>query len=98
MVNDKIYPNYPVIDLSLPEEKVATQFIDTITMSNLYLDAIGGDYDGDQVSVKMVFSIEANQEAEELINSLKHYISIQGGIVRIVKNEAYLTFYNMTRY
>lgn len=46
----------------------------------------------------MVYSIEANQEAEEIINSLKHYLSIQGGIVRIVKNEAYLTYYNMTKY
>lgn len=50
------------------------------------------------VTVKMVYSIEANQEAEKIINSLKHYISIQGGIVRIVKNEAYMTWYSMTKY
>lgn len=55
-------------------------------------------YDGDQVSVKMLFSLEANQEAEEIINSLKHYVSIQGDIIRVVGNEAYLTFYNMTRH
>lgn len=46
----------------------------------------------------MVYSLEANQEAEEIINSMKHFVSIQGNIVRVVGNEAYLTFYNMTKY
>jgi hypothetical protein len=43
VVNGKVYPHYPVIDLSLPKNAVATQFIDTFSISNLYLDAIGGD-------------------------------------------------------
>lgn len=43
IINGKVYPHYPVIDLSLSPEEIATQFIDTISMSNLYLDAIGGD-------------------------------------------------------
>lgn len=43
IINGKVYPHYPVIDLSLPEKEIATQFIDTISVSNLYLDAIGGD-------------------------------------------------------
>lgn len=43
IVNGKVYPHYPVIDLSLSAKEVATQFIDTISISNLYLDAIGGD-------------------------------------------------------
>ena len=97
IVNGKVYPHYPVIDLSLTPQEISTQFIDTISISNLYLDAIGGDYDGDTVSLKLVFSIEANQEAEELLNNVKHYISIQGNLVRVLGNEAYLTFYNMTR-
>lgn len=45
----------------------------------------------------MVFTIEANQEAEDLINDIKHYVSIQGNLVRVLGNETYLTFYNMTR-
>jgi len=54
-------------------------------------------YDGDTVSVKILFTMEANQEAAEALNSIKHYMSIQGNLVRVLKNEAYLTFYNMTR-
>lgn len=98
VINGEIYPFYPSIDLSLSETEISTNFIDTVELSNLYLKAIGGDYDGDQVSVKMCYSLEANKEAEEIMNSLKHFISIQGDIVRIIENESYLTFYNMTRY
>ena len=43
IINGKVYPHYPVIDLSVPPNEVATQFIDTFSISNLYLDAIGGD-------------------------------------------------------
>ena len=53
--------------------------------------------DGDQVSVKMVYSLEANEEADAIMNSLKHYITIQGNIVRTMKNEVSLCFYSMTK-
>ena len=43
IINEKVYPHYPVIDLTLEPKEIATQFIDTISLSNLYLDAIGGD-------------------------------------------------------
>lgn len=97
IVNGKVYPHYPVINLSLPPQQVATQFIDTVSISNLYLDAIGGDYDGDMVSERMVFSLEANEEAEETLKNIKHYLTINGDLARVIGNEAYLTFYNMTR-
>lgn len=42
-VDGKFYPNYPVIDLSLSTDRISTLFIDTVTMSNLFLDALGGD-------------------------------------------------------
>lgn len=54
-------------------------------------------YDGDTVSAKILFSIEANKEAEEAINNISHYVSIQGNMIRVLGNESYLTFYNMTR-
>lgn len=42
-VDGRFYPNYPVIDLSLSADRISTLFIDTVTMSNLFLDALGGD-------------------------------------------------------
>lgn len=97
IINGKVYPHYPVIDLSLSSREIGTQFIDTFTISNLYLDAIGGDYDGDTVSAKILFTIEANEEAEAQLNNIRHYVSIQGDLVRILGNETFLTFYNMTK-
>ena len=52
------------IDPTLPESKVSILFNDTITMCNTYLKGLNGDFDGDQVTAKGVFSLEANEEAE----------------------------------
>lgn len=96
MVNGKIYPHYPVVDPSLPEAVVSTMFIDTVTMSNLFLKGIGGDYDGDQITVKMVYTEEANEEADALTRSPKYFMNLGGDIIRTIGNEAFLTLYNMT--
>lgn len=92
------YQHYPVIDPTLSESDISTLFIDTVEISNLFLDAICGDYDGDTVSLKIVFSQEANAEAEYIINQPKQYISTGGSGVRFIGNEPYLTYFNMTKY
>lgn len=46
----------------------------------------------------MVFTQEANQEAEKLINDKKYFVDTKGRLLRVVENEAYLTFYSMTKY
>ncbi len=38
------YDRYPVIDLNLPTDRISSRFLDTVTISNLFLSAIGGDY------------------------------------------------------
>lgn len=95
--NERNYPYYPQIDPSLPEAEVSTLFNDTVTMDNTYLKGLGGDYDGDQVSLKGIFSAEANAEAEEIMHSIKHYVNIAGDLMRVIGNEAFLTYYNMTK-
>lgn len=42
-VNQKVYKHYPVIDTNLPKQSVYMQFIDTVSMSNVYLKGLGGD-------------------------------------------------------
>jgi len=44
-VNGTVYNNYPYIDLSQSKSQVEISFHDTITMSNLMLKGLGGDYD-----------------------------------------------------
>ena len=38
------YPYYPIIDLSLPKDKISNMFNDTVTMSDLCLDVMGADF------------------------------------------------------
>lgn len=96
-VNGTLYERYPYIDLSTPTERISSCFNDTITMSNLCIGAMGGDYDGDTTRSKICFSIEANAEAKEISESIRNFISPQGGLIRTLGNEMYLTFYNLTR-
>ena len=45
-INHKLYKHYPKIDTKLDKKDVYMQFIDTVSMSNVYLEGLGGDYDG----------------------------------------------------
>ena len=96
-VNGMVYDHYPVIDPDLPESRVSILFNDTITMCNTYLKGLNGDFDGDQVTAKGIFSQEANLEAEKLMHSKKHFINIAGAAMRVIGNEATLTMYTLTR-
>lgn len=42
-VGETLYPYYPDIDLSVPDSKVPTLFIDSVMFSNSYLPGIDGD-------------------------------------------------------
>jgi len=93
-----IFKNYPMIDLKTSPDNMNTIFNDTVNMSNLYLDTMGADYDGDTVALKMVFSDEANIEAERLSNGIANYFRINGNMVRFIKNELLVCYYSMSVY
>ena len=96
IIDGTIYPHYPVIDPTLPDSIVSTLFHDAVTMSNLMLVGIGGDYDGDQITVKMVYTEEANDEADQIMQSNKYFTNLAGKMIRVVEKEVLLTTYNMT--
>lgn len=96
-VGGKFYENYPLVDLNAPPEKVATSFIDSLTMSNLLLKGLAGDYDGDQVTVKAVYSQEANAEAADMINRKSNILNIEGKNMRASTNEVIQGIYQLTR-
>jgi hypothetical protein len=54
------------------------------------------DYDGDQVTVKMPFSVEANKELEDHLNSNGQFVGLNGEIGRKATNEAIQAMYNLT--
>ena len=94
----KEYEAYPNIDLSFDKSTVSTYFLDTVVMSNLYLKGLGGDYDGDQITVKSVFSQEANAECEKIMHRKSNVLSVCGSNVRVTTNEGIQTIYMLTRF
>lgn len=88
---------YPVIDLSMSKVEVSTYFYDVLKLSNLLLKSFGGDYDGDQLSIKGIFSQEANAECDRIVRSKANILDINGSNVRKSTNECIQTLYTLTK-
>jgi hypothetical protein len=95
--NGELYRYYPKIRDEYVNTNTSNSFIDTLMISNLMLSAIGGDYDGDQTSVKGVFTKEANNELLKFMNSKANYIGFNGECIRTSSNEAIQSIYDLTR-
>lgn len=54
------------------------------------------DYDGDQVTIKGVFSEEANRELDKQLSNKAHYFNLGGKGVRSSDKEAMQSLYNLT--
>lgn len=95
--NGKEYPYYPDINLKTPINRVGATFIDTLVMSNAHLDGMGADYDGDQVSVRGIWSDEANLEAEEIMKKKMSALNITGANSKGVAKEVFNSMYELTK-
>ena len=73
--DDIFYPYYPKIREEDIGKDTSNSFVDTMKMSNLYLSGMGGDYDGDQITCKGVYTVEANEELEEFMKSKENFLS-----------------------
>ena len=91
------YKFYPVIDVSIPKDKVASQFINVLWMQNDLLERLDADYDGDTVSVRTVFSQEANLECKRLMEEPTQFLNSNGTNIRSTTKEAVITLYTMTK-
>lgn len=96
VINNTFYQHYPKIRQEDIGKNTSNMFIDTAQICNAYLGSIGGDYDGDQVSCKSVYSIEANEELKQQIDSKAHYISLGGQNIMETTNEGMQSIYNLT--
>jgi len=73
------------------------QHMDTIQVASAYLKDIGGDFDGDSVSVRSLYSKEANIEAEQLMKKKIGMLNVDGSGARHVINEGVLGLYLLTK-
>lgn len=96
IIDGRYYPRYPLIRQEDIGRSTGNKFVDTLVMCNAFLLGIGGDYDGDQVSARGVFSEEANKELLENTHSRKHYIDLGATSIRISEKEAVQAIYNLT--
>lgn len=94
--NNIIARNYPKIRDEDIGSNTSNMFVDTLQICNAYLVSCGGDYDGDQMTVKSIYSTEANQELEKQLNSKIHYIALGGSNIMTVTNEGMQALYNLT--
>lgn len=97
-INGTVYKHYPYIDLSKSKDAISTSFHDTVTMSNLMLKGLGGDYDGDQISIRGLFTQEANEEARRLMKDKSFILNIQGENMRVTSNEGIQTLWMLTKF
>lgn len=58
---------------------------------------MGTVYDGDQVTIRGVFSVESNRELDTLIKNKTNILNVSGSNIRSTENEALQTFYALTK-
>ena len=97
IVDGKFFKEYPKIRKEDMNSNSTNKFIDVALPNNVRLGSIGGDYDGDTISSKTPFSIEANEELKQLINSKRHYISLGGINEMTTSKEGKQALYDLTK-
>ena len=96
LVWNTFYKKYPKITLADINHNSSNHFVDVALPNNVRLGSIGGDFDGDTVSSKVPYSIEANDELYKAINAKIHYIGF-GGINKMeTSHEGAQAIYNIT--
>lgn len=94
--DDVVYTHYPKIRKEDIGTDTSNKFIDTMNICNGYLDSIGGDYDGDMVTIKGVYTDEANAELKKQLETNIHFINLGGNPVISTAKEAIQAIYAMT--
>ena len=95
--NGTLFKFYPKVDLNMSPTEVSTFFYDVLKLSNVLLKAFGGDYDGDQLSIKGIFTQEANAECDRLVRGKANILDINASNVRKSTNECIQTLYTLTK-
>ena len=96
-IEDTYYPYYPVIDPDMDKDVVSGLFVDSLQPFNAFLSGLGGDFDGDMVTIRGVFTQEANIEAERIMNNPTNILNLLGENNRPVSMECIQTLYDMTK-
>ncbi|QQO92504.1 viral RNA polymerase beta-prime subunit [Staphylococcus phage Machias] len=86
ILDDIVLKDYPKVVREYPVDEDI--FLDTAIIHNSYAQALGADFDGDMISIRSLWSVEANKEADKLINKKTNYLNYTGNSIRGVGNES----------
>jgi len=90
---ENIYKFFPII----PEDHHAIEYIDAVRFSSAYLSTLNADFDGDTISIRSLYSQEANSELGRLMKSKLTMLSLSGKCNRGLKNEGVMGMYVLTK-
>ena len=96
-VNGVMYRFYPKIREKDIGSDTSNTFSDTLVFNNTYLKGMGGDFDGDQCTCKGVYTREANDELERLMNSKQNFINFGASPLREFGDDTYQSIFALTR-
>lgn len=96
VINGEFYQWYPKFSQMDIGSNTANKFIDTLQLCNAYCVLMGADYDGDQVTLKVPWTVEANKEVNDYMNSNAQFITFAGKNGRVADKEAIQAIYNLT--
>lgn len=96
VINGKLYRWYPKIRQKDLGSNTSNKFIDTLSLANPYCILMGADYDGDQVTLKMAYSVESNEELKKYMDSKAQFITLSGTNGRKADKEAIQAMYNLS--
>ena len=92
-IDGVVYSHYPVVH---PGEDSSNSFVNTLSPSNVYLKSMGGDYDGDSVPNRAIFTDEANIEAENFSRNKKNFLDLVGKNIRLTERDFIQLLYSLT--
>lgn len=96
VVDGKYYRWYPIITDDMIGKNTSSTFVDTISISNPTIGTAGGDFDGDTVTCKPVYSIEANNELKQFLHSKGCYHALDGAPAKKLNKEGIICLYSLT--
>ena len=97
------YPTMPKFNTAAMKydgEDIDSNLYDVMICGNAYLATIGGDYDGDMLYMRAVFTQEANVEAEKLIWAKTNMLNAKGEVSRglaEIEKECVIGLFELTK-
>ena len=96
VINGILFEKYPKIRIEDLFTNTTNKFVDIALPNNARLDSFGADFDGDTISSKVPYSIEASEELYNAVKGKKHYIGLDGINAMKVTKEGIQSLYNLT--